>query len=183
MKHLGTIKLETEQLILRKLVISDARSLYINWASDPDVVKFMRLNLPKNIKETENIINSFIEKYNNLETYRWGIELKEISEVIGFIGLSIISEYDMTADFAYTIGKKFWNKGYATEALRAVLDFGLNKVGFNRLEAYHSINNMSSGKVMKKAGMKYEGRARQKYKSHIGFEDCDIYAIIKDDLE
>jgi ribosomal-protein-alanine N-acetyltransferase len=56
------------------------------------------------------------------------------------------------------------------------------EVGFNRIEAYHSINNMASGKVMQKSGMEFEGRMRQKYKSHSGFEDSDLYAILKQDL-
>jgi RimJ/RimL family protein N-acetyltransferase len=50
-------------------------------------------------------------------------------------------------------------------------------------KAYHSINNPASGKVMQKAGMKYEGRMRQKYKSHLGFEDSNLYAILRKDID
>ena len=51
-----------------------------------------------------------------------------------------------------------------------------------RIEAYHAVNNPASGKVMKNAGMKYEGRMRKKYRSHIGFEDSDLYAILREDI-
>jgi ribosomal-protein-alanine N-acetyltransferase len=69
-----------------------------------------------------------------------------------------------------------------SEALKKVLRFGLIEVSLNRIEAFHAINNPASGKVMIKCGMRYEGRAGQKYRSHNGFEDCDMYAILREDL-
>ena len=181
--HSGTRTIHTERLTLRRFLLDDVDSLYQNWAGDPDVVKFMRMSPHKDKNETKEFIKSILCKYDKMDTYRWVIVLNEINEPIGFIGLTTISEYDMLGDFGYSIGKPFWNKGYATEALAAVLRYGLLETGFNRLEAYHSINNMQSGKVMKNAGMTYEGRAKQKYKSNAGFEDCDMYSIIKDDVE
>ena len=53
---------------------------------------------------------------------------------------------------------------------------------FNRIEAYHAIANPASGKVMQKAGMKYEGTMRKKYRSHVGFEDSNLYAILREDI-
>ncbi|HAN20822.1 MAG: hypothetical protein A2Y15_04085 [Clostridiales bacterium GWF2_36_10] len=183
MIHVGTEIINTDRLILRRFTLDDVDKLYKNWANDSDVVKFMRMNPHINVDDTKEFVESIINKYDKLDTYRWIIILKVIDEPIGFIGLTTISEYDMTADFGYSIGKPFWNKGYTTEALIAVLSYGLQVIGFNRLEAYHSINNMPSGKVMKKSGMTYEGRARQKYKSNLGFEDCDMYSIIKKDID
>jgi len=55
-------------------------------------------------------------------------------------------------------------------------------VEFNRIEAYHAIANPASGKVMQKAGMKYEGTMRKKYRSHVGFEDSNLYAILREDI-
>lgn len=182
MNYIGTINLETNRLILRRFNIDDMVPLYNNWACDSDVVKYMRMKPHENILETQQFIESIICNYQKPDTFRWIIILKEINEPIGFIGLTTINEHDMTGDFGYSIGKSYWNNGYTTEALRAVLDFGLKVIGYNRLEAYHSINNMSSGRVMIKAGMTYEGRAKSKYRSNIGFEDCDMYSILKADI-
>ena len=88
----------------------------------------------------------------------------------------------MCGEAAYCLSRQYWGRGIVTEALRAVLNFGLLEVGFNRIEAYHAVNNIGSGKVMQNAGMKYEGRMRKKYRSHMGFEDSDLYAILKEDL-
>ena len=95
----------------------------------------------------------------------------------------MVNESDMCGDFGYSIGKKYWNMGAASEALKEVLKFGFEVVGFNRIESYHSINNPASGKVMQKAGMTLEGLARQKYRSNAGFEDSYMYSILKEDFK
>jgi ribosomal-protein-alanine N-acetyltransferase len=183
MHHIGTETIITERLILRRFTLDDAEPLYRNWATDPDVVKFMRMKPHASLDDTRKFVESVVGKYDQPDTYRWVIVLKESGEPIGFIGLMTLSEADMTGDFGYSIGKAYWNKGYTSEALTAVLRYGLINAGYNRLEAYHSIRNMPSGKVMKNAGMTYEGRARQKYRSNAGFEDCDMYGIVREDIE
>jgi Acetyltransferases, including N-acetylases of ribosomal proteins len=182
MNHKGTIPLQTERLLLRRFVISDVENSYNNWFSDPDVAFYMRWNAHTDIKQTEEMLSKFILNYGKLDFYRWAITFRTDNEVIGAIGFHIDDEFDMIADVSYTLGKKFWGQGVITEALKEVLRFGLLDVGINRIEAFHSINNPASGKVMKKSGMKYEGHSRQKYKSHTGLEDCDLYAIIRSDL-
>jgi len=175
--------METQRLVLRRFEINDAAALYTNWASSADTVTFMRMPPHQSADDTRAFVQSIIDNYEKTDTYRWAIVLKENNEPIGFIGLTVLSEYDETGDFGYSVGKAYWNYGYTTEALAAVLRYGLEKAGFNRLEAYHSIRNMASGRVMQKCGLTYEGRARQKYRSNLGFEDSDMYAIIKEDIE
>jgi ribosomal-protein-alanine N-acetyltransferase len=89
----------------------------------------------------------------------------------------------MSGDISYSLGRAFWNKGLISESLSEVIKFGLISVGLNRLEAFYALSNPSSGKVMEKCGMKFEGIARQKYKSHVGFEDCGMYAILREDIQ
>ena len=183
MNHVGTKQIETARLILRKWEMEDAALSYSNWTHDPDVFEFTRISPHQNVENTKAFIESTLSIYDELDTYRWVIVLKENKNPIGTIGIGAVNEYDQVCGFGYTIGKTYWNKGYMTEALKAVIHFAFIEVGYNRMEAYHSIRNIPSGKVMKKAGMSYEGRAKQKYKSISGiFEDCDMYAIIKEDF-
>lgn len=180
--HCGTVELKTERLILRRFEIEDAAQMFNNWSSDEQVARYMRWGAHKDINDTKTVLIKRIEKYNDIKTYLWAITLKETNEPIGSIGLICSNEYDMCAKVAYCLGRSYWGKGIAAEALREVIRFGFLKVNLNRIEAYHSINNYASGKVMQKAGMKFEGRLRQKYRSHNGFQDCDMYAILRDDL-
>ncbi|GAA0773821.1 hypothetical protein GCM10008908_22630 [Clostridium subterminale] len=72
--------------------------------------------------------------------------------------------------------------GIITEALKAVINYLFSEVGFNRIVATHDTNNIASGKVMIKSGMKYEGTLRQsEWRDNKGFYDLAVYAILKDE--
>ena len=182
MKHIGTQKIETARLILREFNIDDVTDAYNNFYSNPKIAMYMQFDAHTDIAQTKEYLNNFFAGYKNSDFYRWAISLKSDNKVIGSIGFTIHNERDSVADLSYALSETFWNQGIITEALKVILQYGLLKVGINRIEAFHSIDNPASGKVMQKAGMKYEGHLRQKYKSHKGFEDCDLYAILKEDL-
>lgn len=182
LKHKGTVMLESERLILRRFTMNDAEAMFNNWANDAEVAKYMRWNAHQDIDETESVLRNRTERYSDLSTYHWAIVLKGTDMPIGNIALICTNEYDMCAEVAYCLGKQYWGQGIITEAAITVLKFGLIEVGFNRIEAYHAVNNAASGKVLKNAGMKYEGRMRKKHRSHIGFEDSDLYAILREDI-
>lgn len=182
-KHIGTQKVETERLILRKFKSEDAEDLF-KCMSDGEVTKYLRVEKAENIDEVKKPLSEWIQKYDTDKSfYRWGVELKETGELVGSIRASSESERDMIADAGYSFGRKNWNKGYATEALKAVINFMIFKVGYNRVEACHSTNNPASGKVMQKAGMKYEGTIRDGYLCGLGFQGSCLYGIIKEDIK
>lgn len=83
----------------------------------------------------------------------------------------------------YCIGSKWWNQGLATEALSAVISFLFDQVEVNRIEAQHDPNNLSSGSVMKKCKMKYEGTLREADFNNTGICDAMMYSILKKDYE
>ncbi|MDR3314384.1 MAG: GNAT family N-acetyltransferase [Oscillospiraceae bacterium] len=181
MTHKGTVTLETERLILRRFALRDAADAYQNWFSDPEVAMYMRWDAHGSVVQTEAFMEHFVATYEKPNFYRWAIALKTDNRAIGAIGFHVEDDNDAVADAAYSLGKAFWNRGIASEALQAVLRFAFVAVGVNRMEAFHAVNNPASGKVMQKAGMQFEGRSRQKFKSHKGFEDCDTYAILAED--
>ena len=76
----------------------------------------------------------------------------------------------------------YWNRGYGTEALGAVIDYMFDRVGLNRLEAYHAVGNPASGRIMEKCGMKKDGICREKYRTADGLADCAHYAILAKDV-
>ena len=88
-----------------------------------------------------------------------------------------------TKIIGYVLGEKFWNKGYMTEALDAVIAYLFDATAVNRIEATHDIANPGSGKVMEKAGMTFEGILRQAARNNQGVVDIAIYSILRADLE
>ena len=107
--------------------------------------------------------------------------MKEIGEPIGGIAAVKLNEEYKSCEIGYCIGSRYWNQGITTEALKAVIDFMINEVGINRVEALHDTNNCASGKVMAKAGMKFEGILREAKVRNGEFYSLAVYSALKSD--
>ena len=180
MKHVGTQTIETARLTLRRLELTDAEMMFRNWAGDDHVTRFLRWDAHKTLDETKRMLEQWIERYQNDSTYYWGVYLKS-GEMIGSIGITITSEYDLQGSLGYKIGSRWWNRGYASEAAGAVIDYMFRNTDIERIDAFGAVQNPASGKVMEKAGMRYEGLLRHYYKTRDGFHDCTLFAIIRAD--
>ena len=178
----NTKELETERLILRKFKIEDAEGVFKNWATDPNTNKFLSWPLHKDVEETKGVVRKWISEYET-GGYNWIVEVKETHEVIGNIAEQGKSNRHKTISLGYCYGSKFWNKGYATEALRRVIEYLLNEQDFYLVEANHRSSNPASGRVMQKAGMKYDGTLRDRRINPDGTRaDMLYYSIEKEEL-
>jgi len=185
LNHTGTIQLETERLILRRTSISDAEQMYKNWASDPDVTKYLVWETHANIDVTREILTGWDEKYGNPDFYHWGIVEKESQQIIGTVGTHRLDEKHYSMELGYCMSRTYWGKGYMSEAVAAIIEYLFNTVGFNRISACHDTDNIGSGRVMQKCGMILEGTQRQvRYNiKRGGFIDLIWYAILKSDYD
>lgn len=175
----GTQTISTERLILRRFEQKDAPVMFHSWAGDPVVTRYLTWQTHKDETESAKIIALWLKSYANPEFFQWAIAAKDDNVVIGAIDLHEVNERLRRAEIGYALSQKYWNRGIMTEALRAVLDFGFNKVGFERIEGYHKVENKASGRVMLKAGMSYEGTLKKYGISNTGeLVDCDMYASI-----
>ena len=181
MNKLGTKRMETDRLILRKYVIEDAEDMYNNWASDPEVTKFLTWPTHPSVDITRMLLQDWIPKYEDGGYFNWVIELKENGRAIGNISVVRLKEEIEAAEIGYCMSRAYWGQGIMPEALRAVMDFLFDEVGLNRVAAYHDANNPKSGRVMDKAGMKFEGVLRQARRNNLGICDEVWYAAIKED--
>ena len=172
--------LQTERLILRPFQQGDGVFMFKNWASDIDVVRYLRYAPHKDVEGSNDIVKMFINNFGVNGNYEFCICEIDRNEPIGSINIQVASRIDDIGELGYNLSKAKWNKGYMTEALKAVIEFGFSKMNLNRIEACHSVNNPASGKVMQKVGMKYEGLLRDGYKSHSnGYQDSCLYSILK----
>ncbi|OPJ62847.1 GNAT family N-acetyltransferase [Clostridium oryzae] len=183
MRNIGTRKIETKRLILRKFKEVDKFDMYNNWASDPEVTKMLTWPTHAAIEVTEIVIKRWINNYSENNYYHWAIQSKEPQSVIGSISLNNVDYSNDSCEIGYCIGKRFWNKGIATEALRAVLSFAFKQMKVNRITGRHHIDNAASGRVMEKCGFRYEGTLRQIIKDGRGnLVDCKYYSILKNEF-
>lgn len=182
MRHLGTKVLETERLVLRQFRIEDADAMFNNWASDPEVTKYLMWPYHKNVEISRHVLGDWISQYLKDDYYQWAIVLKENSdEPIGSIAVVRKDDDTEMVQVGYCIGKRWWKQGITSEALSALIKFFFKEVKLNRIEARHDPRNPSSGKVMMKCGMKYEGTKREADWNNQGRCDCALYAILAKD--
>jgi ribosomal-protein-alanine N-acetyltransferase len=99
--------------------------------------------------------------------------------LVGAVGLALAMA-DRRAELGYWIGIPWWNLGYATEASRAIIDFGFTSLGLHRIMARHMARNPASGRVMQKLGMQREGVLREHTLKWGVFEDLVVYAVLSE---
>lgn len=180
MNNLGTRRLVTERLILRKLTDNDAIDMFTNWASDSVVTKFLAWQEHDDINATHDYISSLSEQYCNPETYIWGIELKEIGQVIGSIGATYNQKAE-SVNINYCIGRPWWNQKITREALNTLITFFMEEVRANRIESCYYARNTAVGKVLLSSGFQLEGALRQAYCGKQGIGDVVWFAIVRED--
>lgn len=178
--HKGTVTLETERLILRRFTLEDAEAMFRNWASDPEVTKFLMWQPHADIEVSKAITNEWVCNYDSNSYYQWAIVHKNLEEPIGSIAAVKVDDAIKMVQIGYCIGKTWWRQGYTSEALTALIRFFFEEVGVNRIESRHDARNPNSGKVMLKCGLQYEGTLRQSDKNNQGICDASYYAILAD---
>ena len=128
---------------------------------------------------TKQVIKSWVLDYETPSSYQWCITLKESGEPIGSIGVVNQKEKAKTSEIGYCIGRAYWHQGYTSEALKAVMEYLLTEVGFERIESRHDPKNPHSGDVMKKCGLVYEGTRIRADWNNSGICDAALYGYVK----
>ncbi len=172
--------LETARLILRPFALTDAPDVE-RLCGAPEIA-LHTLNIPHPYPEgkAQEWIASCPERFEKGVEVTFAITLREGGALAGAIGILPNRDHDR-ADIGYWIGMPYWGRGFATEALRAVIAYGFDELGMNRIFAEHFTRNPASGRVMQKAGMRHEGTLRQMHKKWGEYVDSELYAILSSD--
>jgi [ribosomal protein S5]-alanine N-acetyltransferase len=173
--------LTTERLILRPYSPADAKDLQA-LIGDRDVADTLAtVPYPYLDGMAEAWITQQSKEYEAGKSVTFAITDKLQRLLMGTVSLSAISNEHQKAVIGYWIGKSYWHQGYCTEAAGAVLRYGFEVLGTNRIYATHMTRNLRSGRVMQKIGMKHEGHLRQDCFKWGKFEDVEMRAILRSD--
>ncbi|HKM34653.1 MAG TPA: GNAT family N-acetyltransferase [Lachnospiraceae bacterium] len=175
--------LETNRLVLREIRINDAEAIY-DYLSDSEVIKYLE-GSTDSIEEAKGYISCISEGYEKRTDIRWGIELKENNTLIGDCGLGHINEPKTPTELGYILSKKYWNKGYMSEALKAILEYGFEELRLHRIQGWTHPDNIISSRLLLNNGFTKEGLHREfVYVWHKGiYIDVDMYAILSQDFK
>lgn len=173
--------LETKRLIMRPITIEDADHMYKNWASDPDVLRYMPYNICETLEATRQCLQGWLEFTQNMTGawQIWVIQLKATGDIIGTIDFAEVDTDARAAEVGYQIGKAWWGNGYCAEALIELANYAFDTAQLNRLWGGYDPRNPASGRVMEKAGFRYEGTLRHHRLRQGELVDRIIYGMIR----
>ncbi len=147
--------LETERLVLRQLTLDDAPFIF-RLVNEPSWLRFIGDKGVRNLDDARHyLLTGPLDMYSRFGFGMFLVELKDGGRHIGTCGL-LKRDSLPDADVGYALLPEHWGKGYAIEAVAAVLSYGRDTHGLNRILAIVSPDNSSSIRVLEKAGLKFE---------------------------
>jgi RimJ/RimL family protein N-acetyltransferase len=170
--------LETARLKLRPYTEADIPELLPLIGTREVAATTLRIAHPY----TEQDARAFLELANDPDKLWLAITLRSDGRQIGGIGLRV-EKQNQHAELGYWLGVPFWGQGYATEAARELLRYGFEKLRLHRIFASHFKHNPTSGHILKKIGMKYEGCQREHLYKWDQFVDSELYGIMRREWE
>ncbi|SMC62101.1 GNAT family N-acetyltransferase [Pedobacter nyackensis] len=172
-------ELETERLILREQRISDAPVLY-DLRTNEQVMRYIDRPTPKNVEESQQVIQSINDNFNKGANLIWAITLKSNPELmIGNLGFWRTDLPNHRAEIGYMLQPDYWRKGILSEALSKVIDFGFNDVKLHSICANINPANEASRSLLLKHGFVKEAYFREDYYFEGKFLDSEIYGLLK----
>ena len=146
------VTLNTDRLILRPWNIDDAEDMFLTWANDEEVCKYLTWNAHSSVDVTKMIISSWIKEYEKEERINFAIVLKDTNKLIG--GIDVVGYLENVPVIGYNLGKKYWNNGYMSEACKCVIEF-LFSLGHKMIKIDARKENIGSIRVIEKCGGKF----------------------------
>lgn len=169
----------TERLMLREYIIDDYKEAH-SYLSDPEVLKYMEFS-PTTEEQSRDYVNRFLnfQKQEPRIYIKFVVILKTDNCIIGECGLLMPNYKHKTAELVYRFNKDYWGKGYATEAAKAILNFGFYQLSLHRIDATCDIRNSASSKVIDNIGMQKEGCLREHKWVKEWWRSSFLYSILE----
>lgn len=166
--------IETERLQLRQLDVTDAERLYTIF-SDSNVFQYYGMEPHVSLSETEQMLAGMLDGIESGAVMRWGIVMKDTSDLIGTIGFHNRAPRHRRAEVGYEIHPSHWRHGYATEALQAALSYAAQTGEMERVGAIVFTENVASQQMLEKNGFSWEGTLRRYMRQGDRAHDVHVY--------
>jgi len=173
--------LTTPRLILREILPGDAADLF-SFASDPEVQKYDSDPPMREMAEAVAMIEQGGQRFISKKAIGWGIELKEENRLIGGIGFYFWDKSYYKTDLGYTVARPYWRRGIATEALRALMQFGFETMHLHRINVDTRMDNIASLRLMQKLNFRHEGVRRECIRNEDGtYQNWGLFGMLEDE--
>ncbi len=170
--------LETERLILRRLVPSDAEDMF-EYSCDKNVTEYLTWSPHPDKYYTIDYIKFVQKKYKTGDFRDWAVIDKATGKMIGTCGFTSVDLQNRRGEVGYVYNSSFWGRGIAAEALMCVIGFGFSTLSLNRIEGRFMAENIASRRVMERCGMTFEGVHREHIFVKEKYRDVGVCAILR----
>jgi len=169
-------EIETERLILREIMPEDAPAIFAIF-SDPKITQYYDLYTYVDMEQAEELIDFFDESFENERAIRWGIARKEDNVLIGTCGYVWLRQY--RGEIGYELASAYWRQGIMSEAIEAILEYGFEQIGLNRIEALVMVENAASAGLLRSLGFTEEGVLREHDFFKGQFHDMRLFSLLR----
>jgi ribosomal-protein-alanine N-acetyltransferase len=170
----------TERLLLRSVTRNDSHGIYSSF-SDPETMRYMGTPLD-DPESVTGIVEDYMNGFNEGYSLVWALEEKRSGLFTGTAGFEEFSFLDQSAETGFTLLCGFKGKGYMLEAMHAILSFGFQSLGLNRIQAKILPENTGAINLVKQLGFTTEGCMRKSVFFNGSFHDELICSILREDL-
>ncbi|MBI9052711.1 MAG: GNAT family N-acetyltransferase [Bacteroidales bacterium] len=169
--------LETERIIIRQMLKTDVNVVF-DFNTCQDSLEFIIRKPFKTIDEAKDKLSFFLSGIENKTAFWWVFTLKETGEDIGYGGLFDISTENNKAEIGYGLIKKYWNKGYMSEIINAIIKFGISDAELHKIYGAVISGNQASIKLLEKNNFKKEAHLTEHSFINGNYKDETIYSLI-----
>lgn len=152
--------LQTERLILRRLLVSDSADVYA-YSHRADVTEHLTWTPHPDQAFTADYLRYLGQRYNVGDYFNWAVVEKHSGRVIGSCGFTRFDYPNDSGEIGYVFNPEFGGRGYATEAVGEVMRFGFVALRLHRIEARYLVGNRRSAMLLERLGMHFEGERRE----------------------
>ncbi len=172
--------LETPRLLLRAFEEGDVET-FASYRSDPQVALYQGWDVPYSREQAANLIAALQSQHPGMpgEWYQIAIELKTSQVLIGDCCFRVLVDDARQAEIGFTLAQPYQGQGFATEAVTALLDYLFHQLNLHRVRANCDPENETSARLLKRVGMRHEGRFIESLWLRGGWVSEDWYAVLR----
>jgi [ribosomal protein S5]-alanine N-acetyltransferase len=176
------VTLDGDRIRLREFTEDDLDRVW-QWGSKAEFFRYLPIEPPSSYQEQRYWLDGVLKEASTRprRQYQLGIDPVEGSGLIGAVRIGIEPGSGRAASIGYGIHPDLWGQGYATEATRLIIAFGFQSLRLHRIWATYHQDNLGSGRVLAKVGMRQEGRLRHHRVTHDVWYDSIICSILEDE--
>ncbi|WP_442604159.1 GNAT family N-acetyltransferase [Paenibacillus sp. KN14-4R] len=174
--------IHTPNLLLRALTEADAQAMF-EYFSQEAVMQYYGQDPYQTIDEAKALIQLLLQNETEMRGARWGIVKKDEQKLIGTIGFNLLNLKNKRTEIGYELHPLYWRKGYASEAVQAIIDYGFKELGLERIAAIVYLDNTGSNGLLAKLGFQKEGILRRYLVANGQSHDVYMHALLRSEWE